>query len=57
VVPSTEEARISVECERERRKKARNNLTDGIFSGGGEETEAVARGECGGSGGKGRVRV
>jgi hypothetical protein len=42
-VPGTGEAQISVECERERRKSARNNFTDGIFFGGGEETEAAAR--------------
>jgi hypothetical protein len=56
-VPGTGEARISIERERERRKKARNNFTDGVFSGGDEEAEEVARGECGGSGGQGRMKV
>jgi hypothetical protein len=39
------------------KERAQKHFTDGISSGGGEEAEAVARGECGGSGGQRRMRV
>jgi hypothetical protein len=46
-----------VERKREEKRKARVSFTDGVSSSGGEEAEATTRGECGGSGGQGRVKV